>query len=126
MQSAALEALQEATETFIVNMFEDVQLCSIHAGRVTIYRKDLLLAMRIRNFNYVKQREEYRRNLPPGFIEKDEEEVRKMREEYRKIFPPEFLGIRDKRMTHFARQTDSKGAPIMNPELKRLQIRGDF
>ena len=54
-QSQALLAIQEATETYLVSLFEDTNLCAIHAHRVTIMKKDLDLARRIRgdrNFNY--------------------------------------------------------------------------
>lgn len=47
-QSAALEALQEAAEAYLVGLFEDVNLCAIHAKRVTIMPKDVQLARRIR------------------------------------------------------------------------------
>jgi histone H3 len=47
-QSAALLALQEATEAYIVSIFEDTQLCALHAKRVTIMPKDMQLAKRIR------------------------------------------------------------------------------
>ncbi|KAF9922148.1 centromeric DNA-binding histone H3-like protein cse4 [Linnemannia zychae] len=47
-QSAALMALQEATEAFLVHLFEDANLCAIHAKRVTIMQKDIQLARRIR------------------------------------------------------------------------------
>ena len=47
-QSSAIEALQEATESYIVSIFEDTNLCAIHAKRVTIMPKDLQLARRIR------------------------------------------------------------------------------
>ena len=48
IQLAALEALQEACEAFLVGLFEDTNLCAIHANRVTIMRKDMVLALRIR------------------------------------------------------------------------------
>ena len=35
-QSQALLALQEATEAWLVGLFEDTNLCAIHAKRVTI------------------------------------------------------------------------------------------
>jgi len=41
-------AIQEATEDFMVHLFEDCNLCAIHAKRVTIMPKDLQLARRIR------------------------------------------------------------------------------
>jgi histone H3 len=44
----SLLALQEATEDFLVHLFEDCNLCAIHAKRVTIMPKDLQLARRIR------------------------------------------------------------------------------
>ncbi len=47
-QASALLALQEATESYLVGLFEDVNLCALHAGRVTIMSKDLHLARRIR------------------------------------------------------------------------------
>ena len=47
-QSAALGALQEASEAYLVGLFEDTNLCAIHAKRVTIMPKDIQLARRIR------------------------------------------------------------------------------
>lgn len=47
-QSQAIEALQEASEAFLVHLFEDTNLCAIHAKRVTIMQKDIQLARRIR------------------------------------------------------------------------------
>jgi len=47
-QKSALMALQEASEAFLVMLFEDVLLCAIHAKRVTIMPKDMKLARRIR------------------------------------------------------------------------------
>ena len=40
-------ALQEATEAFLVGLFEDTNLCVIHTKRVTIMPKDIQLAHRI-------------------------------------------------------------------------------
>ena len=47
-QSSALLALQEASESYLVSLFEDTNLCAIHAKRVTIMPKDMQLARRIR------------------------------------------------------------------------------
>ena len=47
-QRAAMEALQEASEAYLVGLFEDTNLCAIHAKRVTIMPKDIQLARRIR------------------------------------------------------------------------------
>jgi histone H3 len=54
-QSQALVALQEATEAYIVGVFEDTNLCAIHAKRQTVFKKDMQLARRIRgdaNYDY--------------------------------------------------------------------------
>jgi histone H3 len=47
-QSSAILALQEASEAYLVGLFEDTNLCAIHAKRVTIMPKDIQLARRIR------------------------------------------------------------------------------
>jgi histone H3 len=47
-QSQAILALQEASEAYLVGLFEDTNLTAIHAKRVTIFPKDLQLARRIR------------------------------------------------------------------------------
>lgn len=44
----AMAALQEAAEAYLVQLFEDANLCAIHAKRVTVAPKDLQLARRIR------------------------------------------------------------------------------
>eukprot|EP00428_Durinskia_dybowskii_P015068 CAMPEP_0170223860 /NCGR_PEP_ID=MMETSP0116_2-20130129/11630_1 /TAXON_ID=400756 /ORGANISM="Durinskia baltica, Strain CSIRO CS-38" /LENGTH=149 /DNA_ID=CAMNT_0010474563 /DNA_START=80 /DNA_END=529 /DNA_ORIENTATION=+ len=47
-QSQAVLALQEAAEAYLVGLFEDTNLCAIHAKRVTIMPKDMQLARRLR------------------------------------------------------------------------------
>ena len=47
-QSHAVLALQEASEAYLTGLFEDTNLCAIHAKRVTIMPKDIQLARRIR------------------------------------------------------------------------------
>ncbi|KAL9931875.1 hypothetical protein V8E36_009190 [Tilletia maclaganii] len=47
-QSSALASLQEALEAYLVNLFQDVNDAALHAKRVTIMRRDLQLARRIR------------------------------------------------------------------------------
>ena len=47
-QSSAVVALQQAAEAYLVGIFEDTNLCAIHAKRVTIMPKDVQLARRIR------------------------------------------------------------------------------
>ncbi|KAL8109152.1 hypothetical protein AgCh_025297 [Apium graveolens] len=48
IKSHAILALQEASEAYVVGLFHDANLCSIHAKRVTIMPKDIQLARRIR------------------------------------------------------------------------------
>jgi histone H3/H4 len=48
-QSSAIMALQDATETHLVVLFEYVKLLAIHCKRVTIQIRDMALARRIRN-----------------------------------------------------------------------------
>ena len=47
-QAEAMLALQEAAEAHLVGLFEDANLCTIHAKRVTVMPKDIQLARRIR------------------------------------------------------------------------------
>ncbi|XP_038546515.1 uncharacterized protein LOC119881787 [Canis lupus familiaris] len=58
-QSSAVMALQEASEAYLVGLFEDTNLCAIHAKRVTIMPKDIQLARRIRG-----ERSSDRLNIP--------------------------------------------------------------
>lgn len=44
----AILALQEATEAYMVGLFEDSNKCAIHARRVTLMPKDIQLARFIR------------------------------------------------------------------------------
>jgi len=47
-QGSSIQAAQEASEAYLVNLFEDNNLCAIHTKRVTIMPKDIQLARRIR------------------------------------------------------------------------------
>ena len=47
-QSVAILCLQEAAEAYLVRLFDDANLCAIHARRVTIMPRDIMLARRIR------------------------------------------------------------------------------
>jgi histone H3 len=47
-QGSAVLALQEASEAYLVKVFEDTNLCAIHAKRQTVMPKDMQLALRIR------------------------------------------------------------------------------
>ena len=46
-QSTAILALQEASEDFLITMFDKVNLCTIHGNRVTIKVKDIQLWRRM-------------------------------------------------------------------------------
>lgn len=48
IQSTAIAALREASEAYLVALFEDTNLCAIHANRVTVMPKDMQLARRLR------------------------------------------------------------------------------
>jgi histone H3/H4 len=50
--SEALEAMQTAAEAYLVGLFEDANLCAMHAKRVTIQVKDMMLALRIRGDSF--------------------------------------------------------------------------
>ena len=54
-QSTAILALQESAESFLVTMFEDINVCAIHAGRVTIQPKDMYLWNRMIRGNFVNE-----------------------------------------------------------------------
>ncbi|XP_062953180.1 uncharacterized protein LOC134378130 [Cynocephalus volans] len=75
-QSSAVMALQEACEAYLVGLFEDTNLCAIHAKRVTIMPKDIQLARRIRGDSSEKRREQegalsgiFTRSRTPGNVE---------------------------------------------------------
>ncbi|XP_018304390.1 histone H3 [Mycetomoellerius zeteki] len=56
IQATALEALQEATEMYIVQFFEDSVLLTLHAKRVTLMRNDMILMRRLRGRNDIINR----------------------------------------------------------------------
>jgi histone H3 len=47
-QSSAVAAIQEATESYVISLLADTNLCAIHTRRVTIQPKDVQLALRLR------------------------------------------------------------------------------
>ena len=47
-QQSAILALQEASEAYLVGLFEDTNLLALHGKRVTVMVKDIQLARRIR------------------------------------------------------------------------------
>ena len=52
VQVGAVLALHEAAEVYIVRLFDNTNLCTIHAKQVTIMPKDMHLAWRIRGETY--------------------------------------------------------------------------
>jgi len=48
-QRQALDALLEASEAMLVRVFEDANMCTVHAGRVTLFPSDMKLALKIAN-----------------------------------------------------------------------------
>jgi histone H3/H4 len=54
-QREALEALQEGTEMFFVNLFEDTNMVAAHTKRVTIYPKDMQLVQKLRESEWRAQ-----------------------------------------------------------------------
>ena len=53
-QSLAVLALHEASEAYMVGMFEDTNLAALHAKRVTIMPRDIHLARRLRGEIFTK------------------------------------------------------------------------
>jgi histone H3 len=51
-QASALAALQEASEAFLVGIFEDVNRAAIHSGRVTIMPKDIKLVLKLKQLTF--------------------------------------------------------------------------
>ena len=49
IQSQALFALQEMSEFFLIELFHNATLCTMHANRKTLMTKDLHLALKLRN-----------------------------------------------------------------------------
>ncbi|KAJ3450323.1 histone H3-like centromeric protein a [Anaeramoeba flamelloides] len=50
-QKNAILCLQEATENFIIDFLNDMNLCAIHAKRVTIMDRDVHLLKRLKNLD---------------------------------------------------------------------------
>lgn len=46
--SLALQAIQVATESYLIDVLEEANICALHAKRVTVSSQDIQLAMRIR------------------------------------------------------------------------------
>ncbi len=47
-QASAIMAMQEASEAYLIGLYQDANLAAIHAKRVTIFPKDIQLARRVR------------------------------------------------------------------------------
>jgi histone H3 len=55
-QSSAIGALQEASEAYLVSLFEDAHRAAIHGKRVTIMQKDIRLARKLRGERDIEMR----------------------------------------------------------------------
>ena len=51
-QSTVIAALQEAAKSFIVGPFEDVNLLTVHAKRITVIPRKIRLALTIHGDHY--------------------------------------------------------------------------
>ncbi|KAF1807852.1 histone-fold-containing protein [Eremomyces bilateralis CBS 781.70] len=60
-QRSALEALQEASEAYLVKLFENSNLCAIHAKRVTLQAKDIELVERLCDGSFISVRKHARK-----------------------------------------------------------------
>jgi histone H3 len=65
----ALRACQEATEAYVVGLFEDSVLCCIHANRKTVQKKDMELARRIRGERFNDFRDHNRHQTDETFYQ---------------------------------------------------------
>jgi histone H3/H4 len=50
LASSTVLALREAAEGFLVRLFEDANLCAMHAKRITLFPSDIRLANRLSGF----------------------------------------------------------------------------
>lgn len=48
LTKGAVESLQDASEHYLTQLFEDSYLCAIHRSRVTLNDKDIQLALSLR------------------------------------------------------------------------------
>jgi histone H3 len=53
----AMSALMEACQAYLTGLFEDANLCAIHASRVTVMKRDMDLARRIRGDRFTDFRD---------------------------------------------------------------------
>ena len=51
----AVEALREASECVLTNLFEDAYLLSLHAKRVTLFPTDIALVLSLRRDGLTKK-----------------------------------------------------------------------
>lgn len=52
-QSAALVIFQEAAENFLISLLEDAYRCAVHAKRVTLLPRDIILIYKIKYARYL-------------------------------------------------------------------------
>jgi len=75
-QQEAMDALLEASEAMLVRVFEDSNLCTLHAGRVTLFPSDMKLALSLSNHAVLKEQVSKPalkdRNIEPDLNENEE------------------------------------------------------
>ena len=84
-QAQALMALQESAEAYLTGVFEDANLCSIHAQRVTLMKKDMELARRIRGYQNLYFRDTQPKEDNQQFLQLPYFNVKKQNEELAKV-----------------------------------------
>lgn len=75
-QQEAMDALLEASEAMLVRVFEDSNLCTLHAGRVTLFPSDMKLALSLSNHSVLKEQVSKpalrNKNIEPDLNENEE------------------------------------------------------
>ena len=84
-QAQALMALQESAEAYLTGVFEDANLCSIHAQRVTLMKKDMELARRIRGDQNLDYRDTQPKEDNQQFLQLPYFNVKKQNAELAKV-----------------------------------------
>ncbi|CDW91851.1 histone h3 [Stylonychia lemnae] len=83
VQSQALLAIQESAECYLTGIYEDANLCALHANRVTLKLKDIQLAMRIRGDQYKDHATEGLGRRPTAHEQQNFREVQNVRSKRR-------------------------------------------
>lgn len=77
-QAAALLALQEAAETYIVKLYEDMNQLAVHAKRVTILEKDFYLVVSHFRPDLKEHKTPKAHDVDAGVVDESDERVSRM------------------------------------------------